>query len=247
MAKCSGNNKNWKSYFLQKGLNVAKPENETSSILGSLLNNVYINTIESTTRTHEVFLDSEIEEPGKYRDLISLLNNASQSDRIHLFINCNGGNLDSAGAIISSILSSEAEVTAFLMGACHSAASLIAMYCHAVHVYDTSYMMIHTASFGSSGNTPTVKAHTDFTIKQCETLMIDAYEGFLNPKELEKVLNGIELWFNAEEIKPRLRKRMEAVAAQDKAREEKAIAAEMEATKPKKVKTKLKIDDGAIE
>jgi len=245
MAECSCNNKNWKSYFLQKGLNVAKPENETSSILGSLLNNVYINTIESTIRTHEVFLDSEIEEPGRYRDLISLLNNASQSDKIHLFINCNGGNLDSSGAIISGILSSRAEVTAFLMGACHSAASLITMYCHAVHVYDTAYMMIHTASFGSSGNTPTVKAHTDFTVKQCEKLMIDAYEGFLTKSEMDKVLNGIELWFNSDEIKPRLKKRFEAVELQAKKEAEKQN--EITEPKPKKVKTKLKIDDGAIE
>jgi ATP-dependent protease ClpP protease subunit len=219
------------------------------NLLSGLLNSVHINTIESTTRTHEVFLDSEIEEPAKYRELISLLINAGENDRIHLFINSNGGHLDSAGAIISGILATNAEVTAFLMGACHSAASLIAMYCHNVHVFDTAYIMIHTASFGSSGNTPTVKAHTDFTIKQCETLMIDAYEGFLNPKELEKVLNGIELWFNAEEIKPRLRKRMEAVEAQDKAREAKAIAAEIEAAKPKqrKPKVKVKVEDGAID
>jgi len=218
------------------------------NIFGGLLNNVHINTIESAYRTHEVFLDSEIEEPSKYRELISVLINASPNDKIHLYINSNGGHLDTAGAIISGILSSQAEVTAFLMGATHSAASLIAMYCHAVHVYDTAYMMIHTASFGSSGNTPTVKAHTDFTIKQCEKLMLDAYEGFLTKTEMDKVLNGLELWFNAEEIKPRLKKRFEAVQLQDKKVAEKAN--EIVETKPKpakKTKIKVKVEDGAID
>ena len=217
------------------------------NIFGGLLNNVHINTIQTTFCTHEVFLDDTIEEPSKYRELISLLVNASPNDKIHLFINSNGGHLDTAGAIISGILSSQAEVTAFLMGATHSAASLISMYCHAVHVYDTAYMMIHTASFGSSGNTPTVKAHTDFTIKQCEKLMIDAYEGFLTPKELDKVLNGLELWFNAEEIKPRLKKRFEAVQLQDKKAAEKAN--EITEPKPaiKKTKIKVKVEDGAID
>ena len=216
------------------------------SIFGGLLNNVHINTIESVYRTHEVFLDSTIDEPNKYRELISLLINASENDKIHLFINSNGGHLDTAGAIISGILSSRAEVTAFLMGATHSAASLISMYCHAVHVYDTAYMMIHTASFGSSGNTPTVKAHTDFTIKQCEKLMLDAYEGFLTKAEMDKVLNGLELWFNAEEIKPRLKKRFEAVQLQDKKAAEKAN--EIVETKPtKKTKIKVKVEDGAID
>lgn len=224
---------------------MASPEIETPSILGGLLNNVHINTIESLTRTYEVFLDNDIEGPGRYRELISILVNAGENDKIHLFINCNGGNLDSAGAIISGILSSQAEVTAFLMGAAHSAASLIAMYCHAVHVYDTAYMMIHTASFGSSGNTPTVKAHTDFTVKQCEKLMKDAYEGFLSKDEINKVLNGLELWFNAEEIKPRLRKRFEAVELQAKKEAEKRN--EIAEPKPKKIKTKLKIEDSAIE
>jgi ATP-dependent protease ClpP protease subunit len=227
---------------------VVKLAGEAPNIFSGLLNNVHINTIETAYRTHEVFLDSEIEEPGKYRELISLLVNASENDKIHIFINSNGGNLDSAGAIISGILASQAEVTAFLMGACHSAASLIAMYCHAVHVFDTAYIMIHTASFGSSGNTPTVKAHTDFTVKQCEKLLLDAYEGFLTKAEIEKVLNGIELWFNAEEIKPRLRKRMEAVELQSKREEEKANQiTEPEKPAIKKTKVKVKIDDGAID
>ena len=219
-----------------------------ANIFSGLLNNVHINTIESVYRTHEVFLDQEIEDPSKYRELVSLLINASENDKIHLFINSPGGNLDSAGAIISGILSSQAEVTAFLMGACHSAASLIAMYCHAVHVYDTAYIMIHTASFGSAGNTPTVKAHTDFTVKQCEKLLIDAYEGFLTKAELDKVLNGLELWFNAEEIKPRLKKRFEAVQLQDKkAAEKKNEIVDQQKPAAKKVKVKVKVEDGAID
>jgi ATP-dependent protease ClpP protease subunit len=227
---------------------VVKFAGETPNILSGLLNNVYINTIDTTSRIHEVYLDSEIEEPSKYRDLISLLINAGPNDKVHLFINSNGGHLDTAGAIISGILSCQAEVTAFIMGACHSAASLITMYCHSIHVYDTAYMMIHTASFGSSGNTPTVKAHTDFTIKQCEKLMLDAYEGFLTKPEMDKVLNGIELWFNADEIKPRLKKRFEAVELQTKREAEKKNEV-TEKPKPtvKKAKVKVKVEDGDIE
>jgi len=213
------------------------------NIFGNILNNVHINTITNTHCVHEVFLDDTIEEPSKYRELISVLVNATPNDKIHLYINSPGGHLDTAAAIVSGILSCQAEVTAFIMGACHSAASLIAMYCHAVHVYDTAYMMVHTASFGSSGNTPTVKAHTDFTIKQCEKLMKDAYEGFLTEDELKKVLNGIELWYNAEEIKPRLKKRFAAVELQMKKEQEKKNEV-VDQPKPKKAKIKVKIEDG---
>ncbi len=230
-------------------MNTTANEN-VPNIFSGLLNNVHINTIESTYRTHEVFLDTEIEDPSKYRELISTLINAGPNDKVHLFINSPGGNLDSASAIISAILTSQAEVTAFLMGACHSAASLITMYCHAVHVFDTAYIMIHTASFGSSGNTPSVKAHTDFTIKQCEKLLKDAYEGFLTPVELDKVLNGIELWFDADQIKDRVKGRYAAIELQDKKEAEKNNEIAEQPKKdlaPRKVKSKLKIEDSAIE
>lgn len=246
MEKRKSNSCYWESYFLQKDLIMTKLASENvPNLLSGLVNNVHINTITSTTCVHEVFLDAEIEEPSKYRELISVLVNAGPNDKIHLYINSPGGHLDTAGAIVSGILSCQAEVTAFIMGACHSAASLIAMYCHAVHVYDTAYMMIHTASFGSSGNTPTVKAHTDFTIKQCEKLMKDAYEGFLNAEELKKVLNGIELWFNAEEIKPRLKKRFQAVELQIKKEEEKKNEiVDHPKSAIKKAKIKVKVEDG---
>jgi len=242
MEKRNSNSCYWESYFLQKDLIMTKLANENvPNLLSGLINNVHINTITSTTCVHEVFLDAEIEEPSKYRELISVLVNAGPNDKIHLYINSPGGHLDTAAAIVSGILSSEAEVTAFIMGACHSAASIIAMYCHAVHVYDTAYMMVHTASFGSSGNTPTVKAHTDFTVKQCENLMKDAYEGFLTPDELKKVLNGIELWYNAEEIKPRLKKRFAAVEMMKKKQDNNEV---VDQPKPKKTRIKLKVEDG---
>ena len=57
------------------------------SLLSGLVNNVHINTIESVYRTHEVFIDSEIEEPSKYRELVSVLINAGPNDKIHLYIN----------------------------------------------------------------------------------------------------------------------------------------------------------------
>ena len=102
------------------------------------------------------------------------------------------------------------------MGACHSAASIISMYCHNIHVFETAYMMIHTASFGNFGNTTTVKTQTDFTVEQVEKLLDDAYKGFLDKKELNEVKQGIELWYDSEEIRKRLKKRVAILDAEEK-------------------------------
>jgi len=194
-------------------------ENEdvvTTNLLNNLTNNVHINAVTSSVTTHEVFLDMDIEDPHKYRNLISLLINAQPTDRIHMYINSNGGNLDTAIAIINAMLVSQAEITGFIMGACHSAASIISMYCHNIHVFETAYMMIHTATFGNFGNTTTVKTQTDFTVEQVEKLLDDAYKGFLDKKELNDVKQGIELWFDSEEIRKRLKKRVSALEAAEK-------------------------------
>ena len=188
----------------------------TKSLLGNLTNNVHINPIQTSATTHEVFLDMDIDDPHKYRNLISLLINAPATDKIHLYINSNGGNLDTAIAIINAMLVCQAEITGFIMGACHSAASIMSMYCHSVHVFETAYMMIHTASFGNFGNTTTVKAQTDFTVSQVEKLLDDAYNGFLSKDEMKEVKQGMELWYDSDEIRKRLKKRFAVLEAENK-------------------------------
>ena len=188
----------------------------TKALLGNLTNNVHINAIHVPSVTHQVFLDMDIDDPHKYRNLISLLINAPTTDKIHLYINSNGGNLDTSIAIINAMLVCQAEITGFIMGACHSAASIISMYCHSVHVFETAYMMIHTASFGNFGNTTTVKAQTDFTVTQVEKLLDDAYNGFLSKDEMKEVKQGIELWFDSEEIRKRLKKRFATIDSEIK-------------------------------
>jgi ATP-dependent protease ClpP protease subunit len=173
----------------------------------------FINTSERSVRHHDVFIDSEVTEPANYRELISLLFNATEGDTFHFFINSNGGNLDSALAIIEGLKNTQGHVIAFIIGACHSAASFIAMYCHEVAVLDNAYSMIHTASFGSAGMTGNVKSHTDFTVRQVEKLLNETYEGFLSKDELTKVKSGVELWFDADEIRHRMENRTKFLQA----------------------------------
>ena len=168
----------------------------------------YINTTTHTFQHHDVFIDGEIVESSEYRELLAILFNSGEQDTINIFINSSGGNLDTALAIVEGLKSTFATVTAVIIGACHSAASIISMYCHEVAVLDNAYSMIHTASFGSSGNTSNVKSHTEFTVRQVEKLLNETYEGFLTKEELIKIKQGIELWFDSEDIRKRMESRV---------------------------------------
>jgi ATP-dependent protease ClpP protease subunit len=170
-------------------------------------NSNYINMVERHSRQFDIFLDEEIGCPADYRELISILFNASEYDDVSIFINSVGGQLDTALAIIEGLKHTHAHVTAVLIGACHSAASMIMMYCHNIIVSESAYAMIHTASYGSSGNTSNVKAHTEFTSKQIDKLLEDTYEGFLSKEEMGNIKKGVELWLHAEDIQQRLEKR----------------------------------------
>lgn len=189
--------------------------------------NSFINTTRLERNHHDVFIDSEITEPSDYRELISLLFNASEEDSFNFFINSGGGHLNTALAIIEGLKHTNANVTAVLVGECHSAASMITMYCHEMAVLDSAHMMIHTASYGTVGNTGNVKAYTDFTTKQVENLLHATYEGFLTKEEITKIKLGVELWFDADEIRDRIQNRIKFL-------EEKAKQEEAEETKPAK-------------
>lgn len=176
----------------------------------------YINSIERTFHHHDVFIDSSIDEPQEYRELIALLFNAGEGDTVSIYINSEGGHLDTALAIVEGLKATHANTTAILIGACHSAASIIAMYCHDVCVLDGAYSMVHTASFGSHGNTSNVRSHTEFTVRQVEKLLNDTYEGFLTKEELQKVKTGVELWFDADQIRKRMLGRAKFVKKMNK-------------------------------
>lgn len=188
--------------------------NPLQQLLGSQDN--YINTTPQIVNHYDVFIDSEITGPENYRELIGLLFNANDGDSINIFINSEGGHLDTAIAIIEGLKNTQANVVAVLIGACHSAASFISMYCHEVAVLDNAYSMVHTATFGSVGFTGNVKAHTDFTVRMVEKLINDTYEGFLTKDELTKVKSGVEMWFDAEEIKTRMKNRIKYLESIEK-------------------------------
>jgi ATP-dependent protease ClpP protease subunit len=176
----------------------------------------YVNAVQRTFIHYDVFIDGEVESPSNYRELIATLFNANEGDTVTIYINSPGGSLNSALAIIEGLKNTEAVVTGVIMGECHSAASLISMYCHEIAVTDNAYSLVHTATFGNYGNTNNVRSHTEFTVKMVEKLLNDTYEGFLTKDELFKVKQGVELWFDADDIRKRMESRVKYLISKQK-------------------------------
>jgi hypothetical protein len=76
--------------------------------------------------------------------------------------------------------------------------------------------MCHNASFGTGGKVGEIIAHSEFTRKQTEKIMREAYKNFLTEEEMEKLMIGQDYWFDTEEVKARLEKRHAAQQADAK-------------------------------
>ena len=75
-----------------------------------------------THNKYEFNLDEDIKEPSYYRNLIEVLNNATEQDLVVLNINSGGGQLDSAISIIDALRNTRANTLAWISGSAYSAA-----------------------------------------------------------------------------------------------------------------------------
>lgn len=162
-----------------------------------------------TNRCIKVPLDENIKEAKYYRTVLQGIESLGEGDVVLLSINSYGGQLDGAIAIINAIENTEADVHASIEGVAASAASLIALAAPSISVSPYATMMVHSATFGAFGKQSDVISHASFVDKQVRNLMGSVYKDFLTDKELEEVIMGKEMWFDAEEIVRRLEIRSE--------------------------------------
>lgn len=170
---------------------------------------------EMTYRHISIPLDGDIEDDlTLYRDCIEEIKDANQGDIVSLIINTRGGSLKTALAIINAIEQTEADTVAVIEGEAASAGSLIAMHCQNIELNPYSTLFIHSESFGSAGKRSEVKAQVEFNLDWVENIFRNSYHGFLTEEEMQQVLDGRDMYFNAEEILQRLQQRQEILEAE---------------------------------
>lgn len=182
---------------------------------------------------YTVPIDGSFREPAYYRGVIQMLMNASEHDTVAFLINSPGGALSGLLSLLEAINMTEANTVALLVGNASSAASMFALHCNEVYVGDNSTLLCHNISYGTGGKGSDVLAHVQHTSNAANKLLRKTYKYFLNEKEIEDMLNGKEIYMEAEEIIERLQKREELKQAEIEA-EEKQQQLLVEEPKPKR-------------
>lgn len=160
-------------------------------------------TEDKETKTVSAFLTGAIGEPREYNELCYLLSTASQDTTFVLHLNTPGGIIDSAFMIVAAIKKSKARVIGSMSGTVASAGTLVSMACDDLDVADHLSFMIHNYSGGMNGKGHEMKARQKFVDVHLNEAFKSFYSGFLSDEEMERVIEGTDLWMGSEEVKIR--------------------------------------------
>ncbi len=164
---------------------------------------------EKTAQSATVYFDEDILQPSYYRNLLQFMRSMQEQDSIEFIMNTAGGLMDSATVICGAMDTCRGEVLVTIAGNCTSAGSMIALRAPNVQVLPEAYMMVHCASYGHAGKQSEVASAVQFNTRHLSEFIRETYEGFLTTAEIDAVLEGRDMYFDAEQIQERLLKREE--------------------------------------
>lgn len=149
---------------------------------------------------YHFWLTDEIEEPFKYDDWYRVCDSAVSEDIIVVHLNSPGGILDSAIQIYDALRKTSAGVVVKIEGGCCSGASMIAMAADELEMSPLGYMMIHSMSGGTGGKLGNMVENAEFHKKWFSKVMHVVYGNFCTKSEIDSILEGKDLWLDADEV-----------------------------------------------
>ena len=158
-----------------------------------------------------LWLIDEIGDPKSFMKWYDILQSATEDDLVILHVNCWGGEVHTAVQIITQIKLCQAQVVCQIESSCCSAATMIALACDGMICYPHGYMMIHTSSGFTFGKQSDIKKEEEFYNGWLENFFNEIYKHFLTKKEIASILDGHDLWLNADEVMERFKKRVDII------------------------------------
>lgn len=171
--------------------------------------NSWIREAKVAAHVYEFYICGEIEDPECYIDMYDIIRHSRYDDTVKIYVNSVGGNLFTAIQFLRVLSESEATVIVSIEGACMSAATLLFLAADSVELTPNSSVMIHNYSSGTIGKGNEMFNQVQHERKWSEKLFNEVYEDFLSTDEIKAVLDGKDIWLEADEVMERMQKRAE--------------------------------------
>jgi ATP-dependent protease ClpP protease subunit len=189
-------------------------------------------------------IDEPIYDASYYRQCIQAITNTSEDDVIEYDINSSGGDKSGLVSLLTAMQRTNAETVANINGDCHSAASMLAMHCNSVNISPFASMMVHFVSYGVYGKATDIKSQVIHTHETNEQFFRDTYRLFLTEEEIEKCINGFEIWMDAKEISDRMKLKYDALQVEyDEAQQQ---SEEKEHTEPEYEQVEIQVEPEVV-
>lgn len=170
---------------------------------------------------YRVTIDDDFSEVSQFAQLVSVLDDAKAGDVVQIRLSTVGGALHAIVPLINAMQNTDAHVHIHVESDCASAGTILMMIADSVFINEYANIMLHTCQYSYGGHAGNMDAYVKYTTEKVEKLMREVYEDFLTEDEIDRMLDGKEIWLDAEECHLRFDIREEARDARMKELEEK--------------------------
>jgi len=184
---------------------------------------------------HVFYINGEIGPLNDYVQMCHTIRTSSENDVIILYINSEGGDINTALSIVDAIEETDATCCASVSGMCYSAATLLFLACSRWEIGEHASFLFHQYRSAVMGKGGEMKDQIDFQHKWSENLIRSSYKDFLSESEIKQILAGKDLWMLRDEVGVRFEKRNAEMEKKLKEIEKEQKKAKK--TKPEEVKT----------
>ncbi len=153
---------------------------------------------------YSFYLLGRVESPHHYVNWFETIRYATESDMIKIHINSYGGDVSTAVQMMRVLGDTEATVLISVEGYCISAASMIFMCGDVYEVSPNSSFMFHTYSGGTMGKGHEMLDQLVHESEWSKSLLRQVYQDFLTETEIERIVDGKDLWMSSDEVVERL-------------------------------------------
>lgn len=157
--------------------------------------------------SYKVTIDKGFTSVQQFEDLVDVLDNASPEDCVTIRLSTDGGALHSIIPVINALQNTDAYVHCHVESDTASAGTAFMMLAHSCFVNDFSTVMLHTANYGFFGHAGNMEANVSHSTKSIEKFVGALYTDWLTEAELLRLLDGKEMYFDAEECHKRFKAR----------------------------------------
>lgn len=155
---------------------------------------------------YEFYLSGAITEPEDYVEWFDTIRNATENDTVKIYINSQGGMVDTAIQFMRVLSETDAHVICSIEGSCMSAATMVFLCAQEFEITPFSLFMMHNYSGGMFGKGAELYDQAVFERKWSTAYFRYIYKDFLEESEITSLLDNKDIWLGSDEVMERCQK-----------------------------------------